>query len=83
MIASGEKREEYREIKEYWIKILMQPNLYEFKTFVGVIFIYGYTSKRIAFKLDSISIGTGKEEWGAIPDKEYFVIKFSPFYEQS
>jgi len=80
MIASGEKREEYREIKPYWQKRL-QVNGYhkfEFKSFVGVVFIYGYTNQKMSFKLDGISIGKGREEWGAEPGKDYFVIKFSP-----
>jgi len=33
MIASGEKKEEYREIKPYWIKRLTNLNLWQFADF--------------------------------------------------
>jgi len=29
----------------------------------------------MTFEIKSIEIGEGKEEWGAIPNKTYFVIK--------
>ena len=39
------------------------------------MFSYGYTKKTMAFWIDNIEIGVGKEEWGAIKDFEYFTIK--------
>lgn len=70
MIESGEKTEEYREIKEYWYKRLTNKN-YKY-----VRFSYGYTRRTMTFECkDIICWETGKPEWGAEPGKEYFVIK--------
>lgn len=75
LIKSGEKLEEYREMGDYWGK--------RFRTFDydEVEFALGYPRKddqtrRIKFKNPRLSIGTGKEEWGAVPGKEYYVISF-------
>lgn len=90
MIASGEKKEEYREIKSYWGTRLtdLPGGLYlfsyregykrvPFKHYDTVTFYLGYAKDRpsMTFKIDSISIGEGKPEWGAELGKEYFVIK--------
>lgn len=75
MILSGEKTEEYREIKKYYIT--------RFATLgVGagdihtIRFRNGYsgTSPTIECKV-TISQGYGKEEQGAEPGKLYFVLK--------
>lgn len=68
MIESGEKTEEYREIKEYWKKRLVGKN------YDAVQFSYGYTKRTMLFRLDSVSIGIGKPEWGA-PETEVFILK--------
>lgn len=88
MIASGEKKEEYREVKEYWMRYfgLIQfaiPGECPLTSCVIqgqydiVTFYLGYTPDRpsMSFKIKEIDIGTGKEEWGAEPGKEYYVIK--------
>lgn len=69
MIESGEKKEEYREIKEYWTKRLSK------KKYDIVKFVYGYTRRTMMFHIKSIEESTGKEEWGAEKDKKYYVIK--------
>lgn len=71
MIESGEKLEEYRELTDYWAKRI------EGKDFDCVVFYLGYQKDResMAFLPRGIEPGTGKKEWGAIPDKEYYVIK--------
>ena len=83
MIESGEKTEEYREIKPYWITRLCDEfytdmwghiELYNCKHFDAVRFSYGYTNKTMCFEIKSISIGVGKSEWGA-PIKGVFIIK--------
>lgn len=43
--------------------------------FTHVRFHRGYTKTTMTFEIESISFGTGKEEWGAEPGKMYFVIK--------
>lgn len=81
MIENGEKKEEYREINDYWKSRLMQYSLrygvreYVFKPLDEVRFSYGYTQKTMTFKIDTITIGRGKPEWGAPTDHEVFIIK--------
>jgi hypothetical protein len=79
MIASGEKKEEYREIKSYWISRLCCgfPSMYSEKTFDVVLFRNGYSkdSPKLAMKWIGMQFGDGKPEWGAEPGKKYFVIK--------
>ena len=107
MITSGEKREEYREIKSFWINRFLSwfdgdrlgnyydstypvastviadlmdkevdwRNVYDTVTFTLGYPKKGDTSRRMTFKIEAISIGMGKPEWGAEPDKQYFVIK--------
>ena len=83
MIASGEKKEEYREIKPYWANRLKNiigqcGNGGTFVPwFTDVTFYLGYAKNRpsMTFRIDSIIIGRGKPEWGAEPGKDYFVIK--------
>ena len=43
-----------------------------------VTFYLGYTKNRpsMTFKIESITIGEGRPEWGAEPKKQYFIIKF-------
>ena len=80
LIKSGEKKEEYRERKEYWnIRLGMSdlieyPELYEFDS---VTFSNGYAKNRDQFKIElkEISIGEGNPDWGAIPGKKYFVLE--------
>ena len=87
MIESGEKTEEYREIKPYWIKRLTEVktnilpfsmrNKYQpipFKKYDYVRFRYGYTSRTMEFKINDITWGQGKAEWGA-PAAAVFIIK--------
>ncbi len=88
MIKSGEKKEEYREFNEFWIKRLTWTNRYSKEQrnpfngtilFDRLVFTLGYpkaedTERRLEFKNPKIRIGTGKPEWGAEPGKNYFVI---------
>ena len=82
MIAAGEKTEEYREIKPYWIKRLTTNCEVDYdvalETYCGkvlyrhythVLFINGYRkdSKRIEKEIESITIGKPKK--GLCPDK--------------
>lgn len=117
MIARGEKREEYREIKHYWYRRLLNVDregygyfqescegdfedlfresddsfaifaqklqqainngIFEYRAFDCVRFRLGYKkdAPNMTFEIESITIGKGREEWGAEPGKEYFVIK--------
>lgn len=81
MIASGEKKEEYRSQSDYWIKRLIEGQYYgsealdRYKPYENVCFHLGYTNVTMMFKILSISINIGKSEWGAEQNKEYFVLK--------
>ena len=81
MILSGEKKEEYREIKPYYRSRLHNegfldqyglPTLYQGL----VLFRNGYAGNSPSFEaLCSLDIKTGRPEWGAEPRKEYYVLK--------
>ena len=79
MIKSGEKKEEYREMKPYYNSRLLKkydinPAYY---TDIGyVIFRNGYRkdSPKIKCKCEC-AIDTGKPKWGAIPGEVYYVLK--------
>ena len=83
MILSGNKKEEYREIKPYYTtrfrKIFeMYPNS-NIPTGLDrqlIGFRNGYGNNRPQFIAEcSLDIKTGKEEWGAEPGKEYYVLR--------
>lgn len=88
MILSGEKKDEYREIKPYWtvriIRWLGFPSE-ETETVLELLRAQGTINAhpvilQNGYRRDSpevevmcrLSIGTGKEEWGAAPGKEYY-----------
>lgn len=75
MIESGWKREEYRELKDYWRKRLIDYDTLRLKPYTHVRFRYGYTRRTMLFRIDSISIGVGNPDWGA-PSYPVFIIKF-------
>lgn len=87
MIASGEKKEEYREIKLYWTKRI--ENYYEetklwieqecpnFKEiYYMVMFRNGYSKNSPTLKCKCrLKQGQGKQEWGAEPGKVYYILE--------
>jgi hypothetical protein len=87
MIASGEKKEEYREIGPYWGIRFCGGEWYNFEIEVlhnkislhpeAVKFVNGYRPNSPSFLIEckGIVVDTGKTEWGAVPGQEYFVIK--------
>lgn len=85
MILSGEKKEEYREIKPYyetrfcnWFGIIIGKDGKCIRPCLGnqpVEFRNGYKKDSPSFvAMCSIRTGTGREEWGAEPGKEYFIL---------
>ena len=91
MISAGEKKEEYREIKLFWIRRLADSTdgfvlrnfvgiTQKFKPYTHVLFINGYGNDkpRIEKEIESIDIDRPRKGW--CPDdflgKEFFVIKF-------
>ena len=88
MIESGEKTEEYRETKHYWIKRILgvsTPSLPVLTLIarqiskqtrnVWVCFHRGYTNRTMIFEIKGITVGIGKATWGAPIDKEVIIIK--------
>lgn len=69
-IASGERTEDYREVTPYYDKIFKDITNNDF-----VCFHRGKCDGRKIFRIKSISIGEGKEEWGAEKGKQYYVIE--------
>lgn len=89
MINKGDKAEEYRIIKPYWIKRLIacktcfRFHFYEcsdcdflsFRDYKRVRFHRGYTSKHVmCFEIKSIRIGLGLIQWGAPDGEKVFII---------
>lgn len=91
MILSGDKKDEYREIKPYWtVRIIhwlgfpdkdqrVTESVLELLRTQGtikalpVILRNGYRRNDPEVEaICKLSIGTGKEEWGAAPGKEYY-----------
>ena len=68
MIERGEKTEEYREIKPYWNKRLINGK------HTHVKFSYGYTKQTMIFEYKKLTIGYGNPEWGA-PKEDCYIIK--------
>lgn len=106
MILSGEKKEEYRDIKEYYetrfqnlfgaitIHPLYPPDNFldrsEFELLQGeavpeeirkdsvqeIIFRDGYSKDSKAIKARCrLRTGKGRPEWGAEPDKQYYILE--------
>lgn len=103
MILSGEKKEEYREIKEYYetrfqnlfgaitiypSSIFSHRSKYELlqgeavpeeirkDSVKEIIFRNGYSKDSKAIKARCrLRIGEGKSEWGAEPDKQYYILE--------
>lgn len=83
MILSGEKKEEYRELKPYYISRF--KNIFDMHPYSAIPsggdkreirFRNGYGNSRPEFTaLCTLDIKTGKEEWGAEPGKEYYTLK--------
>lgn len=90
MILHGGKKEEYREIKPYWDKRILKAlgcdtmpeekakeslRTKEQNQGIRVCFRNGYGKNAPMFYATcSVSIKTGKAEWGAEPGTEYYVI---------
>lgn len=87
---SGDKPEDYREIKPYWVKrltdfhcgwnsdgTLKSESLVSFIKFDNIIAVNGYGKHRPAWNRKHLGteIREGNPEWGAEPGKKYFVIK--------
>lgn len=83
MILSGEKKEEYREIKSYYesrfANVFGEEYLSENADkcpVKEVVFRNGYSSDSSSFTANCrLKKGTGKPEWGAEEGKEYYILE--------
>lgn len=70
MILSGDKKEEYREIKPYYTGRFYKP---EFTDRFEVLFRNGYSGQARSLEATcSLDIGEGRPEWGAEPGIRYY-----------
>lgn len=82
MILSGVKKEEYREIKPYYKSRFSKMFEMYPHSFIPtgrdrqkIIFRNGYSKSSPSFvALCSLDVRNGKEEWGAEPGREYYVL---------
>lgn len=93
MIKSGEKKEEYREIKPYWTKRFAH-NLYDLIIYNPTATI-SYAQGTLRFKngyqknapiiecFIELRQDYGKKEWGAEPNKLYYVLKILSVEERN
>lgn len=88
MILSGEKTEEYREMKPFWVKRLAVDGTVnldtrtirfnEFRQFDQIQFFngasYSPTFPNFTIKCNGIHVGTGHTAWGAEEGVTYFIL---------
>lgn len=88
MIRSGEKHEEYREIKPYYDSRLKKymPKQIKPKEYIApvfeIVFRNGYEHNSPSIRCRCVMmIGTGRKEWGAIPGQQYYVLRILEILE--
>lgn len=75
MIVSGEKKEEYREVKPYYDNRFKNIYYATSGDQPYILFRNGYSKNSPTIKCKTvITKGLGKMEWGAEPGKEYYVL---------
>lgn len=77
MIASGEKKEEYREIKPYWDARLYDKLKSIIVQYDIVRFTNGYAKDCPTMDIEcrEIKFDIGEPNWGAVNGKVYYVIQ--------
>lgn len=77
MIASGEKKEEYRALSDYYdVRFSNAPRFFENGKWVFYLVLragYQKSSPRLTICC-WLDVGKGKPEWGAEPGKDYFIL---------
>ena len=79
MILSGEKKEEYRTLNDYWSKRLLNGPYYcgdkidRYKPFEYVCFHLGYTNTTMTFRIVRLSQGYGVPEWGGGNERVFII----------
>lgn len=79
MILSGQKKEEYRELKPYWDNRLVNwtDDRGTLKSFDTITFSNGYSKNRDQFVIEcsSLCVREGNPKWGATKGQDYYVIE--------
>lgn len=77
-----DKEEEYRDIKPFYNRIFKDGKIkikgkYYHPADVIICFSCGYNKDRLQMliKCNGLSVGFGKPEWGASPDKQQYILK--------
>lgn len=86
LIASGDKKEEYREDKQYWRnRLLHKGDVAEAKIFDVVVFKNGYhkDAPTMTVKCLGITTGNAKPEWSDNWQGHVFIIKLGEILEHS
>ena len=89
MILSGEKKEEYREVKYYWLSRLKYycnhaDMMHEFNyNYTHIMFKNGYSkcSPSLLIELISVRFGKAKHEWSDGCEDEVLVIELGKIIE--
>ena len=75
MIKSGEKKEEYRECNSYWTTRFINELRKSNDIAINVLFKNGYKKDSPVIKCRCLlTKGIGRKEWGAEPNKEYYIL---------
>jgi hypothetical protein len=85
MIQSGEKKEEYREIKPYWRNRLTLQDGVIYRHFTHIHFTNGYSKNSPSFTIEcnGIRIGRGNPEWGAPTDRDVFILSLGKLVDNA
>lgn len=75
MIKSGKKREEYRELNPYYTSRFAHLGNSGY-----VLFRAGYSSSSPTLEaFVNVKCGVGRPEWGAVPNRPYFILEIISF----
>lgn len=94
MILSGEKREEYRRFCKRWNKAFTGIStegapLYSFRNgyqqpnvngYTHVCLHRGYTTTTATYRINAVTIGQGRTDWGAPDGEDVYIIKLGERY---
>jgi len=90
MIASGEKKEEYREFKDYWLKRLSDfftssPFSFSFHEYDVIRFRNGYSNEAPIIDVECLGIITGlpRPEWSDNAKGNHIIIKLGKIISTS
>ena len=83
MIASGEKKEEYRNINDYWYTRLAKFN--EVQEGDKIIFSNGYSKDRRQMEVELLNAicSQGNPAWGAEKGTIYFVLRLGEILKRN